>query len=89
MRRYKKVIPFIPTMDWEYFLLFVLVLTLILSYIYYFPEEIQYLSKTILSVIFFVSNIFFWKTTNYFNDLTQQSPLLHTWSLSVEEQFYI
>jgi peptidoglycan/LPS O-acetylase OafA/YrhL len=64
-------------------------LTVFLSFLFFFPEEFKYLYKTIISVIFFVSNFFFFKTTNYFDDLTTQSPLLHTWSLAVEEQFYI
>lgn len=80
LRRARRILPA---------LFVVLLLTICLSYIFYFPEELEHSAKTVLSVVFFVSNIFFWKTTNYFNDLTQQSPLLHTWSLAVEEQFYI
>jgi peptidoglycan/LPS O-acetylase OafA/YrhL len=36
-----------------------------------------------------LSNIFFWRTSGYFETLSTLQPLLHTWSLSVEEQFYI
>ena len=64
-------------------------ITLVMSFIFLFPEEHNYFFKTIISSIFFFSNFFFFKTTDYFNDLSSQSPLLHTWSLSVEEQFYI
>ncbi len=64
-------------------------ITLAMSFIFLFPEEHNYFFKTIISSIFFFSNFFFFKTTDYFNDLSSQSPLLHTWSLSVEEQFYI
>src|SRR5690606_33786218 len=36
-----------------------------------------------------VSNIFFWRETSYWADESAVQPLLHTWSLSVEEQFYL
>lgn len=70
-------------------LILTLIITNLISLILHFPNEYNYLSKANLSVLFFVSNFFFWKNTDYFNELTSQSPLLHTWSLSVEEQFYI
>ena len=35
------------------------------------------------------SNIQFWRTTNYFAPDAEENPLLHTWSLSLEEQFYL
>jgi hypothetical protein len=37
----------------------------------------------------FVSNVFFWRTSGYFDRDAETLPLLHTWSLAVEEQFYI
>ena len=80
LRRARRILPA---------LLFTLFLTIVLSFLFFFPEEFNYLFKTIISVIFFVSNFFFFRTTNYFDDLVTQSPLLHTWSLAVEEQFYI
>jgi peptidoglycan/LPS O-acetylase OafA/YrhL len=54
-----------------------------------FPSETENIGKTILSSIFFVSNIFFSGSSNYFDLATKNNPALHTWSLSVEEQFYI
>ena len=36
----------------------------------------------------FASNIQFWRTSGYFDPAAEENPLLHTWSLSVEEQFY-
>jgi peptidoglycan/LPS O-acetylase OafA/YrhL len=36
-----------------------------------------------------LSNIFFWSTSGYFDTLSTLQPLLHTWSLSMEEQFYV
>ena len=36
-----------------------------------------------------VANLYFWRTSGYFGPTAQDSPLLHTWSLGVEEQFYL
>ncbi len=70
-------------------LLVVCVTTIIIGYIKYQPESFKFLSLTVSSVLLFVSNILFYYEANYFNELANQSPLLHTWSLSVEEQFYL
>ena len=52
-------------------------------------EQLVLFSNQIFSVILFISNFFFWKNTGYFNPNSDLQPLLHTWSLGVEEQFYI
>lgn len=52
------------------------------------PYAFERLGQGLVAVTAFVSNILFWKTTNYFTT-TVENPLLHTWSLGVEEQFYI
>lgn len=43
----------------------------------------------IISAVLFVSNFYFWETSNYFSPGAETKILLHTWSLSVEWQFYI
>ncbi len=53
------------------------------------PSENRSLGLTIAAASAFVSNIYFWKVTHYFNPDSAFEPLLHTWTLSVEEQFYI
>lgn len=53
------------------------------------PRIIDDVGASLLSVLAFVSNIYFWKVSGYFGDPTDLIPLLHTWSLSVEEQFYV
>ncbi|WP_088343591.1 MULTISPECIES: acyltransferase family protein [Rhodomicrobium] len=63
--------------------------TLAFALFFTFSFEAGYIGKTLLSSVFFVSNIFFYRDTGYFNDGSTVNPLLHTWSLSVEEQFYI
>jgi peptidoglycan/LPS O-acetylase OafA/YrhL len=52
------------------------------------PSAFLDLSKSVISQVLFVSNIYFWRTTNYFSPASEQKPLLNTWSLAVEEQFY-
>jgi peptidoglycan/LPS O-acetylase OafA/YrhL len=46
-------------------------------------------SRSLVAAVFFVANIFFWWRTDYFAEPGELTPLLHTWSLSVEEQFYV
>ena len=53
------------------------------------PSQMLDLGKSLASVIIFISNFYLWKTTGYFDSASESKPLLHTWSLGVEEQFYI
>lgn len=53
------------------------------------PSEVVDYARTLLASVFSGSNILFWLDTNYFEQAAHQKPLLHTWSLSVEEQFYL
>jgi peptidoglycan/LPS O-acetylase OafA/YrhL len=52
------------------------------------PDQMTAFGKTVLSLPVFGSNILFWKQSGYFEAPAQTVPLLHTWSLAVEEQFY-
>lgn len=62
---------------------------LILGAIFLTPDEYQSLGKHTAGSITFVSNILYWQESGYFEALSQSKWLLHTWSLSVEWQFYI
>ena len=53
------------------------------------PAEAAAFGKSLVSVSVFLSNVLFWRTSGYFDLAAEQKPLLHTWSLGVEEQFYI
>ena len=54
------------------------------------PHDLQVLLGNSIANLFFVSNIFIWKEYGgYFTGIAREAPLLHTWSLSVEEQFYV
>ena len=68
--------------------LVVLFLSLVISYLIYLPEELINFSKSLISSTFFVSNFFFWLNSGYWDE-TNLNPLLHTWSLSIEWQFYL
>lgn len=53
------------------------------------PAQMMDFAQSVLAVSFFLSNVFFWQESGYFEAASELKPLLHTWSLSVEEQFYI
>jgi len=54
------------------------------------PGDLVRLAKSAISATIGLSNGFFWSTYgNYFNANAAEAPLLHTWSLGVEEQFYV
>ena len=61
----------------------------VLAYMYLLPAEMIDFAKTALATIFFLSNIYLWTTAGYFDGPAAEKPLLHTWSLAVEEQFYL
>ena len=53
------------------------------------PEQAQDTATSGLAALFSVSNFWFWRESGYFAPATEFMPLLHTWSLGVEEQFYL
>ena len=66
----------------------VLILTLILSMILFVPHDFKRVGQGLVSTVLFASNFLFFITTDYFNPSSELEPLLHTWSLAVEEQYY-
>ena len=66
-----------------------LLATSVLAYLFLLPIELKEFSDSMIAAVTYVSNIFFALTTGYFDAPAETKPLLHTWSLSVEEQFYI
>ena len=59
------------------------------SYVVLLPDETRSLGRSVVAASLFVSNILFWRSTDYFDPALETEPLLHTWTLSVEEQYYI
>lgn len=70
-------------------LFLVLVTSYFTGYFALLTSEFQELAKHIASGAGFVSNIVLWKESGYFDTASDLKPLLHLWSLSIEEQFYI
>ena len=79
-RRARRIIPALSL---------VLVAALTVGALLFLPNDLTQLSQSIEATLLFVSNIFFWRKAGYFATETELWPLLHTWSLGVEEQFYI
>lgn len=70
-------------------LLCLILVTMIISLLFYLPDDLILFSKSARKTSVFISNVFFSRvTTGYFSQESNQLPLLHTWSLSVEWQCY-
>lgn len=70
-------------------LCFVMICCVPFAWMWMLPSQFIDFSHALLAVSIFASNILFWKKTDYFAADAEENPLLHTWSLAVEEQFYI
>jgi peptidoglycan/LPS O-acetylase OafA/YrhL len=80
IKRAKRILPALYSM---------LLFSSILGYAYLSPTNIKYFFDSVVGTIFIYSNYFFKNYNFYFADGSESIPLLHTWSLSIEEQFYI
>lgn len=80
IRRVKRIFPALAV---------VLGFVAILGWSVLLPDEFEQLGKHIAAGAGFVSNIVLWKEAGYFDRAADLKPLLHLWSLGVEEQFYI
>lgn len=81
-RRVKRIVPA---------MLVVVAVTLVLTQLVFRPEDAKACAISAVSSLLSLANVFFWlyKNTSYFAASSNQIPLLHLWSLGVEEQFYI
>jgi peptidoglycan/LPS O-acetylase OafA/YrhL len=79
-RRARRILPALFAM---------LALCLPFAWAWMLPVDLKAFSVSLASVCLFASNILFWHQANYFDVGSELKPLLHTWSLAVEEQFYI
>ncbi|MCG8490802.1 MAG: acyltransferase [Sneathiellales bacterium] len=70
-------------------LFFVLFACLPFAWMWLLPDYMTDFAQSLIGVVTFSSNFLFWQETGYFNAAAELKPLLHTWSLAVEEQYYI
>lgn len=70
-------------------LLFISLACIPFAYFWMLPFEIKEFFNSLISINLFLSNFYFWRANEYFSAAAELKPLLHTWSLSVEEQFYV
>jgi len=70
-------------------LFFVMLFCIPIAYFYLLPDEMVKFGRSLIAVSLFGSNFLFWQESGYFDLASELKPLLHTWSLAIEEQFYI
>jgi len=80
VRRIRRIIPAVAVM---------VIIVLVLGCFLLDTHSLIGLSKSSFAQSFMLSNVYFWRDTGYFAEPANFKPLLHTWTLSVEEQFYI
>ncbi|ALS68373.1 acyltransferase family protein [Pandoraea apista] len=80
VRRAKRLVPALFVM---------MAVTFAFSVVFLIPDDAMEVAKNMAYVAGFASNVYLAKMTGYFAPTAEQQPLLHTWSLSVEEQFYL
>jgi peptidoglycan/LPS O-acetylase OafA/YrhL len=78
-RRLRRIVPALAVM---------LIVTTLGALIVLLPTELSDYASSMIATTLWVANIYFWQTADYFADAAGK-PLLHTWSLGVEEQYYL
>lgn len=70
-------------------LFFMILICIPFAWLWLTPDGLKDFGESIMAVLVFSSNILFWSESGYFDTVSELKPLLHTWSLAVEEQYYI
>ena len=70
-------------------LFFVMLVCIPFAWIWMYSSQMKDFSQSLVAVSLFTSNILFLRESGYFDEAAEIKPLLHTWSLSVEEQYYV
>jgi peptidoglycan/LPS O-acetylase OafA/YrhL len=79
-RRIRRIFPALAAM---------VAVTCVAGWFLLLPDDLAKLGASVIAQSLLASNFYFWRTTNYFGGANEEKPLLHTWSLAVEEQFYL
>jgi len=79
-RRARRIVPALA---------FVVLVSFVVACLLLTPEQLSEFGRSLTATALFGANIHFYNTTDYFALAAQERPLLHTWSLAIEEQFYI
>jgi len=80
IRRIRRIIPA---------LMATMLVTYVAALLLFLPDAMHDFSRSLVATATFVSNLYFWKASGYFETAALDRPLLHTWSLAIEEQFYL
>ena len=70
-------------------LFFVTLVCIPFSWMLLISKDMKDFAQSLIGISTFSSNILFWRESGYFNTAAELKPLLHTWSLAVEEQYYL
>jgi len=70
-------------------LFLVMIFTIPFAWMYMLPKALEEYASSIISSLLFSSNFWFMQEDSYIAEASELKPFLHTWSLSVEEQFYV
>lgn len=70
-------------------LIFVLIVSTIVAWFILFSDELNQFGVHLMRASVFLSNFILWNESGYFDNAAETKPLLHLWSLAIEEQFYI
>lgn len=70
-------------------LYFVMAVSIPFAWMWLLPADMEDYFQSLMAIPFFVSNILFWQESGYFETAIGLKPFLHTWSLAVEEQYYM
>lgn len=70
-------------------LFFVMFACIPFAWMWMIPSQMKDFSQSLVAMSLFASNVLFCRTSGYFDAAAEEKPLLHTWSLAVEEQYYV